>query len=418
LVSAGTELAEGVILNTHFRYLGSNLTSLGFSVIKGVQIPDDAALFEGELRQAVAQGDLVIVTGGLGPTSDDLTREIVSAAAGVPLEFHEELWHEMERRFSAGGRRLAAANRRQVQIPAGFEVLPNPHGTAPGFWGRIGDTQLAALPGPPRELEPMFVDQVLPRLAAGGAASPAEDSASSATVLMVPESVLEQTLRDLRGATPETSAVRWGTRVAEDRIDLTLRAGEPEARAVLLEGLRRELGELLVRPGLASPAQGLFRTMLGKGLRLSFAESCTGGLLSKLLTDLPGSSRVFWGAVVAYDNAAKVRLLDVDPELLERHGAVSREVAEAMTAGLLARSATDVGVAVTGIAGPEGGGPDKPVGTVWISGRRAGGREHSAGFHFSVGRDLVRRRSAVAALLLAECLASGADPAPLESLPW
>jgi nicotinamide-nucleotide amidase len=264
----------------------------------------------------------------------------------------------------------------------------------------------------------MFVDQVLPRLAAGGVASPAEDSASSATVLMVPESVLEQTLRDLRGALPQASAVRWGTRVAEDRIDLTLRAGEREARAALLEGLRRKLGELLVRPGLASPAQGLFRTMLGKGLTLSFAESCTGGLLSKLLTDLPGSSRVFWGAVVAYDNTAKVRLLDVDPELLERHGAVSREVAEAMTAGLLAHSATDVGVAVTGIAGPEGGSPEKPVGTVWISGRRAGSRKHSAGFQFSGGRDLVRRRSAVAALLLAECLASGADPAPLERLPW
>jgi nicotinamide-nucleotide amidase len=418
LLSAGTELTEGVIVNTHFRFLGSALKSLGISVLKGVQVPDDRRLFEDELSQALRQAELVIVTGGLGPTSDDLTREVVAAAAHVQLEFREELWAELVERLSlwgrSGGRPIAPANRRQAYIPAGFQVLPNPRGTAPGFFGAVGDALVAALPGPPGELEPMFYEQLVPRIAPQGA--PGAETELVAHVLMTSESVLEQVLQELRSGSAEYRDLRWGTRVADDRIGLSLRGGTAESRTGLFAALQAELGPLLVRRGDRRPVEALFETLRARGLRVSFAESCTGGLLCKLLTDLPGSSQLFWGGIVAYANEAKTELLGVEAALLERFGAVSREVADAMSQRLLALTGTDLGVAVTGIAGPEGGSAEKPVGTVWISGRSATGGHVCIGTRLRGSRDSVRRRSAVAALLVADCLLSGEDPSSLGRL--
>lgn len=418
LLSVGTELSEGVILNTHFRYLGSALKSLGVSVLKGVEVPDEAVVFETELRRGLEEAELVIVTGGLGPTSDDLTREVAATAAGVALEFRQELWDDLLRRYAGatpGGRPLAAANRRQAHIPAGFTVLPNRHGTAPGFVGQVQGSQLAALPGPPRELEPMFAEQLMPLLLPAGQARHPEEELVG-TVLLTPESVLEDALQRLRRELPEAARVLWGTRVADDRIVLTLRSGTSRQREGLFEELGRALGALLVRRGETPPVERLFRSLVDRGLTIAFAESCTGGLLSKLMTDLPGSSQAFWGGVVSYDNEAKRRLLGVDAALLERFGAVSREAAAAMSEGVLSLSGSRLGVAVTGIAGPEGGTADKPVGTVWISGRAASGRHICLGFHFRGTRDMIRRRSAVAAFLVAECLVDGADPSTLERL--
>jgi PncC family amidohydrolase len=238
-----------------------------------------------------------------------------------------------------------------------------------------------------------------------------------ATVLLTPESVLEQSLQELLPGNREGGEVRWGTRVTEDRIVLTLRGGSETARQDLLARLKGRIGDLFVRPGQQRPVERLFQRLDSLGQRAAFAESCTGGLLSKLMTDLPGSSRVFWGAVVAYDNAAKTRFLGVAGSLLEAYGAVSAQSAEAMSAGLLSAAPVDLALAVTGVAGPDGGTPEKPVGTVWISARTASGAGSCLGFRFRGGRDLVRRRSAVAAFLLGECLLAGADPTPLLSLP-
>jgi nicotinamide-nucleotide amidase len=202
LLSIGTELTDGVIQNTHFRYLGSQLKSLGLRVTGGLQLPDELEMIRRALAEAQAQAELVLVTGGLGPTSDDLTREAVALAAGVPLEFHPELWQGLLERYASSGREPPESNRRQAFIPAGFEVLPNDRGTAPGFWGRLPGTGkrrgpgawLAALPGPPAELESMFVQSLLPRLAAmfPGAATGPE---LAATALLIPESRLEDALR-------------------------------------------------------------------------------------------------------------------------------------------------------------------------------------------------------------------------------
>ena len=423
LLSIGTELTDGVIQNTHFRYLGSQLKSLGFRVVGGLQLPDELE----PIRRALAdaEAELVVITGGLGPTSDDLTREAVARAAGVSLEFHPELWQGLLERYASSGREPPESNRRQAFIPAGFEALPNDWGTAPGFWGRLPGPKrgpgaapgakpgrdagakpgawLAALPGPPAELEPMFARRLLPLLGAvfSGIAGGAE---LAATALLIPESALEDALRQHR-----REGIAWGTRVAEDHIAFSLRGGLEGEREAVLAALQEQFGAARLRRGFWRPGEILFRALELRGERLALAESCTGGLAAKWLTDLPGASRVFWGGVAAYSNDAKERLLGVPRSLLEEHGAVSEQAAVGMACGLLERSSAELAAAVTGIAGPEGGSPEKPVGTVWISALHRDGRSLARGFRFTAGRDLLRRRSAVATLLAAECLLTGLE---------
>ncbi len=409
LLSIGTELTDGVILNTHFRYLGSQLKSLGFRVAGGLQLPDELELIRRAL--AKAEAELIVLTGGLGPTSDDLTREAVALAAGVPLEFHPELWQGLLERYASSGRAPPESNRRQAYIPAGFEVLANDWGTAPGFWGRLAGIPaglrpgawLAALPGPPAELEPMFLQRLLPLLGAAfpGAAAGAE---LAATALLVPESSLEDALRRHR-----REGTAWGTRVAEDHIAFSLRGGQEGEREQVLAALQEQFGAARLRRGSWRPGELLFRALELRGEQLALAESCTGGLAAKWLTDLPGASRVFWGGVSAYSNDAKERLLGVSRALLEEHGAVSAQAASGMARGLLERCSAHLAAAVTGIAGPDGGSPEKPVGTVWIAAVHRDGRNLTQGFLFAGGRDLIRRRSAVATLLAAEGLLTGQE---------
>lgn len=407
ILSVGTELTEGVIADTHLRFLGSELKSLGFRVLRAVQIPDDLTLFRQALAQALEESGLLLITGGLGPTSDDLTREAVAASAGVELEFQSAVWELLVERYAALGHRLPETNRKQAFIPRGFSLLPNDHGTAPGFWGRIGSPLVAALPGPPAELEPMFRERLLPVLAKqfpqlSVSASLQEELV--ATALLTPESALEEALQKHRHG-----QVGWGTRVAEDRIVFSLRGGSRREREQFFQALAADLGPICIRRQDLRPSERLFRILAEKGWTVALAESCTGGLVAKMITDLPGSSQVFWGALVAYSNQAKQRLLGVQEEELERHGAVSLEAASAMSLGLLQRTPAEVALAVTGIAGPAGGSPEKPAGTVCISARLRQRDELLRRFLFSGARDLVRRRSAVAALMLGECLITGAD---------
>ena len=415
ILSIGTELTDGQIANTHLRFLGSQLKSLGFRVVGGEQVPDELELILASLARSAAEAELVLVTGGLGPTSDDLTREAVARAAGVALEFRPELWQRLLERYASGGQKPPESNRRQAFIPAGFQAIPNDWGTAPGFWGRLGGSPaaseggraqgalVAALPGPPAELEPMFAQRLVPLLAEHFPAA-ARGEELEATAVLIPESALEDALRRHR-----RGEVAWGTRVAEDRIAFRLLGGSGEEREAMLGSLQAQFGAARVRRGSLRPSESLLRVLEGRGERLALAESCTGGLASKMLTDIPGSSRVFWGGAATYSNDAKQRLLGVSPDILERYGAVSGEAALAMARGLLERSPAEMAVAITGIAGPEGGTPEKPVGTVWVCACHRDGRQLARRLHFPGGRDLVRRRSAVAGLLAAECLLAGLD---------
>jgi competence/damage-inducible protein CinA-like protein len=401
VLSVGTELTEGIIQDTHIRFLASELTSLGFTVCRGVQVPDNPRQFAEELSRAAAEASLVIITGGLGPTTDDLTRETVAQAAGVPLEFHPEVWDSLLERFK--GRRISDTNRKQAEAPRGFALVPNPNGTAPGFHGEVGGALVIALPGPPSELRPMFSQSVLPILARRFGSASTKDILWG-TALMVPESNLEEALRAAR-----RGALAWGTRVDEDRIVFSLRGGTASQRAECFAALAASLGPMRIREGETRPAQLLTDALARRGVSLVTAESCTGGLLGKYMTDLPGSSRVYWGGYVSYSNAAKTGMIGVRGDVLENAGAVSEDAVIGMAEGALSRSEAGVSIAVSGIAGPDGGSADKPVGTVWMAVALRDGGTGARLFNFSGSRDMIRRRSAVAAMLFAEARLLGRE---------
>jgi len=254
----------------------------------------------------------------------------------------------------------------------------------------------------------MFTASVVPLLRARFLAA-GEGGALWGTALMVPESSLEEALRACAAARPGGEGIRWGTRVDEDRIVFSLRGGAAEGREGLMERLVDRLGRVRVRRGDTRPAQLLTEALLERNARVAVAESCTGGLIGKYLTDLPGSSRVFWGGFLSYSNEAKARLLGVGEALLASQGAVSEPVVKAMAEGAVAASGAEAGIAVSGIAGPEGGSADKPVGTVWMAVAVKGAGCDARIFSFTGSRDMIRRRSAVAAMLFAEARLLGRE---------
>ena len=289
-----------------------------------------------------------------------------------------------------------------------FQVLPNRVGSAPGFLGRLESCTVMALPGPPAELEEMFQGEVVPLIRPSDSMQPSAAAGELvATALMIPESVLEQAL--LRAARDRQSELLWSTRVALDRIVFTLRGSDQGERLRVFSDLVEEFGRMRIRRADVPPSLLVYRLLEERSERIAVAESCTGGLVSKLLTDIPGSSQVFWGTLVTYSNESKTELLGVSAAALNSSGAVSEEVASAMSQGLLERTPAEVVVAVTGIAGPQGGTPEKPVGTVWVSARYRQGGHQCKLFHFRGSRDAIRRRSAVAAFLLTECVMLGVE---------
>ncbi len=394
IISVGTELTEGIIQDSHTRYLSSELTSMGFTVARGLQLPDDREGFRAEFDRAVSDAGLVIITGGLGPTADDLTREVMADAAGVPLEFHGEVWGRIVERFR--GRKVSETNKKQAMAPRGFHIIPNPNGTAPGLSGEVGGTLVVAMPGPPAELRPMFARSVTGLLSLRfGAPSP--EDITWGTSFLVPESELEEGLGKVR-----VPGVSWGTRFEEDKIAFSLRGGSGGDRAGVLSALEGLFGKARIRAGDVKPVELLHAALRGTGKTLVTAESCTGGLMGKWMTDLPGSSDVYWGGFITYSNDAKSRLLGVGDDMLEKYGAVSGETVRVMGEGALERSGADAAIAVSGIAGPDGGTEEKPVGTVWAALSLRGGGTSARKLFYPGSREWIRRRTAVYCMLWAE----------------
>ncbi len=358
------------------------------------------------VRSLIDEHSVVLITGGLGPTSDDLTREAMAVAAGIPLVFDESLWEELKNRY---GLSKAQANRKQAMVPEGFHVLPNANGTAPGLWGRVGNSLVAAMPGPPRELEPMF--QRLLRPVLSEALQLTAQDETEVSCFLIPEAMLE----DACVKAGQTAAgVRWRTRFQSYRISLYLVGGSQPARDAFIRFIQQEFGAPLVRRGDTEAAALLLEALKQADAHFVSVESCTGGLVGSLVTAIPGSSEAYWGGYITYDNAAKQRLVGVRAQTLEQHGAVSESTVIEMAQGALTQSGAEAAVAVSGVAGPGGGTPEKPVGTVWIA--VAGGEGVARAFHFNFGtrRDIVRRRAAVAALLLTELMVR--KPASLDTV--
>jgi len=396
IISVGTEIVNGTIQDKHLKYLAQKLGLYGFRIRKAVQVPDDIDTIRGELSGAVSSAELVILTGGLGPTSDDITRNAVASVAGVELKLDEAAWNKIQERLK--GRNIARVNMVQAMFPKGFKGLDNPLGTAPGFAGRIGNSLVVTLPGPPRELDAVFNVGVVPLLETSFKISVTEGDTFGCSIFMTPESRLEEALRNCR-----VGRVVWGTRVTPYSIELYLRGGSPNERRKLFFCIEKKLGRIKVREGYVTPHSLLFKTLKEKGKSLVTVESCTGGLVGKLITDIPGSSNIFWGGFIVYSNKAKETSIGVDKELLDRHGAVSEEAVRAMARGALARArGSNVAIAISGIAGPEGGTPEKPVGTVFIAVAQDNGKTDTRLFHFHGDRERIRRKAAITGLLFAE----------------
>jgi len=407
LVAVGDELLLGRTADTNSQEIARALTARGVAVRGALVVPDDAAAIARAL-DATPPGTLVTVTGGLGPTPDDLTREALAAWAGAALAEAPALAARLRERCAARGVPYHEGTARQALVPAGFDWLPNPVGSAPGLTGELRGRTLLVMPGVPAEMRALLVDALARWEAAGRL--PAPRPAVLLRTAQVGEGALARLCRPLMAAHPGLAwswwLVRWGVDV---RISLPPGREDDGALAAAGEALRAALGEALYAEGTRELPDVVRAALVARGATLAVAESCTGGGLGAALTSAAGASAAFRGGVIAYADAVKSAQLGVPAAMLAAHGAVSAQTALAMAAGCRARFGVDYALAITGIAGPDGGTADKPVGTVWIA-VDARGHGHARRYRFPADRRRNRQLAASAALdALRRLLAAGDD---------
>ncbi len=410
ILTVGTELLLGFTVDTNAAVAGRMLADAGVRVVHHGTVGDDAKAVRDAASAALERTGLLIVTGGLGPTRDDLTREAVAALFGRRLVRDPVILHALEERFKALGRGpMPESNARQADVPEGATVLPNRWGTAPGLWLEGDRGRLAVLlPGVPGEMRGLLEAEVIPRLKArmaAGATPPADGPVVIRSRVLRTTGISESSLADrvgdpARHAGPNVT-VAWlpspeGTDLRLTAWNLSLVAADA-ALTKAADAIRPFLGTHCYGEGETDLAAVVLAELERRRARLAVAESCTGGLVGHRLTSVPGSSRVFAGGAIAYANEVKLDLLGVSADALAAHGAVSEEVARQMAAGVGRVLGVEAAVAVTGIAGPDGGTAEKPVGTTWIAALWKG---NVRPFHyvFPGERDVVRRRAAQAAL--------------------
>jgi nicotinamide-nucleotide amidase len=407
IIAIGSELLLGGRLDTNALFLTEGLASVGVEVRYKSVVGDDVEDIVAAIRTAVRRADVAVMTGGLGPTVDDRTRQAVARATGRPLRRRAEALEGMKRRLAAWGRVPTEAQLRQGLIPVGAEVLDNPVGSAPGFLLKWRGCQLAALPGVPYEAERMCAVALLPRLAKVTVRDKQERIERRVFhTYGILEVELDQKLKDV---IPPSGSVRLGLLASPlgVAVSLTASGASVTARAMdrLVQQVRKRIGAYIFAEGADTMEAVIGRHLAGRKITLAVAESCTGGLIGHRLTQVPGSSTYLDRVAVCYSNRAKTELLGVPEPLIRRHGAVSGPVAAAMAKGVRIKSRVDIGLSVTGIAGPGGGTPQKPVGLVYIglNARRSHGV--SGGnvvkeFRFHGLRDAVKLRASQAALNL------------------
>ncbi|HVO19955.1 MAG TPA: competence/damage-inducible protein A [Anaeromyxobacter sp.] len=366
ILATGDELLTGQLVDTNSAWLMDRLWDLGLMARRKTLVGDDRRDLMAAIRETTGRADLVVMSGGMGPTEDDLTSESVATLLEVPLELHEPSLRAIEERFRRFGRAMTPNNAKQARFPRGAEVIPNRFGTAPGFSARIGRAELVCLPGVPLEFKGLCDEWVLPRLQARIGEVP---TAGLVKLLGIGESHADHAMRPVMDD-PDNAGVRFGYRAhwPEVHVKWTVPGPDAAARAERIRlQVRAVFGDQVFGEGREELPELVVAGLAARGERVALAESCTGGLVAELLTDVAGASAVLDLGVVAYANAAKERLLGVDPSLLAAHGAVSEPVARAMAEGARREARATWGLGITGIAGPAGGTPEKPVGTVHLA---------------------------------------------------
>ena len=409
ILSIGTELTRGELVNTNAAWLSEELTKLGFEVVEHSTVEDDLDRIVTIIRRFAEQHRVVVATGGLGPTSDDLTTEAAARASGVGLFRDESVVDGIRQKFKLFGRVMPESNAKQGDFPEGADILPNDMGTAPGFALTLGQARFFFVPGVPREMKHIFAESIAPEV--GPLAERRTHQIHIRTFGMT-ESGVAQAIRHLE---KEHDGLTLGYRAhfPEIEVKVHVRAdsvGDAEARAgTIADEVRGILGNAVF-----GGKDDVFAAVVGSALRekgktLAVAESCTGGQVGEMLTRIPGASGYLLLDAVVYSNSAKESVLGVSPDVLSAHGAVSSETAAAMAEGALRVAGADIAVSITGIAGPGGGTEDKPVGTVWFGLARKGEPTITKHRKLPWGRDRVQTLSAYVALELVRRAALGRD---------
>ena len=400
LVAVGTELLLGALTDTNTVFVAQHLASGGIDVLGTHAVGDNRERIASVFRAALERVDGVITTGGLGPTVDDLTKEAVCDALGVDTELHEPSLRQMQELFASMGREMRENNRKQAEIPRGGRVLENPRGTAPGFIAFRADGKfIASMPGVPREMKPMLVEHVIPYLRERYAIDDAIYTRFLHTI-NIGESEIDHRIDDLFRSS-ENPKIAVLAHEGQCDVKIMAKARSRDAADAMIAPLEREIRARLDRFVYASDNESIaavvVRLLAQRGASLATAESCTGGRIAAAITAVPGASAVYRGGVVAYDNAVKVSELGVAESTLAEAGAVSERTAREMARGARERLHARIGIATTGVAGPSGGTPEKPVGLVWFA-IDDGTEVESRSFTFRGDREAIQRRAATMAL--------------------
>ena len=406
VIAVGSEMLTPTHIDTNSLFITERLNELGIDLQGKAIAGDDREVLKAIVSDALRRSDLLILTGGLGPTDDDLTRDVVADLIGRPLEYHAYIFEAIEKRFAARGLRTPEINRRQAMVPAGAAVLPNKNGTAPGLWIEHERKLIVLLPGPPRELKPMFEAVIQERLLGHVGASRLFRRLMRITGQS--ESYVEEKMQPLYAKWLSASTRITTTILAslgQIELHLTAIASSADEGHRALDGavadVRATLGRDLFSTNSETMQQVVGELLRAKGLKIAAAESCTGGLVMARLTEVPGSSDYVDRGVVVYSNQSKTDLLGVPAFLIDTHGAVSEPVAEAMASGMVRIAGADFAVGITGVAGPTGGTPEKPVGMVAIAAawaRNGTIDTRVRTFNFVGGREMVRFQASQAAL--------------------
>jgi nicotinamide-nucleotide amidase len=403
IITVGTELLLGQLVDTNTATIAAALAEIGIDVYRETSVGDNQSRITQAVSEALSRTDVVICAGGLGPTVDDVTREGIAAATGTDLMLDQEVAEDLRAFFASFGRKMAPNNARQAMFPRDARILENPKGTAPGFALDVRDKLIVAMPGPPREMQPMLKEHVLPLLA--------ERFGVESTIVTrvlrttgVSESEIDARIEDLfrTGVNPTIAVL---AHAGEVHVKITAKAATREAAGALIDQVeaevRRRLGDCVFSSDGSSLPEVLGKELRARGWSMATAESCTGGLVGSMITTVAGASDYYRGGVIAYSNEAKNALLDVSPTLIELHGAVSEEVASAMALGARAALDADVAIAVTGIAGPTGATDEKPVGLIYVALAGVDGRLEARRLNVPGDRASVILRSSLAALMMA-----------------